>query len=269
MRTAIVADIHSNAPAFEAVLADVDRQSVDEVVVVGDFLNGGPFPREVLDILYDRKPRVLLGNHERYIQNLADPNRDVSTHPRSRWGVAYWTLDYMQPSDLAYLNNLPIMIEQDKLLFVHGSPKDLRGGITLKTPDEFLQEHFGEVQHPYVVTAHTHHPFVRQWGNLTFINPGSVGMPLDGNPDASYAILTRSNGHVEVEHRRISYNQKLVEQAAYARGLMDMGPIAVLMVHEAVTGQPVVIEYLERLEIAMKELGLSEDEAMAQIPLLA
>lgn len=268
MRIAIVADIHSNAPAFEAVLADIDRQGVDDVVVVGDFINGGPFPLEVLDILYDRKPRALLGNHERYIQNLADPNQDKSAHPRSRWGVAYWTMDYMRRVDLDYLDSLPITIEQDNLLFVHGSPKDLRGGITLKTPESFLQEHFGEIQHPYVITAHTHHPFVRQWGKVTFINPGSVGMPLDGNPDASYAILTRNNGHIEVEHRRIAYNQQLVEQAAYARGLMDMGPIAVLMVHESLTGRPVVVEYLERLEAAMHELGISEDEAMTRIPLL-
>ncbi|GIK62248.1 MAG: DNA methylase [Chloroflexota bacterium] len=268
MRIAIVVDIHSNAPAFEAVLADIDHQGVDEVVVVGDFLNGGPFPREVLDMLYDRQPRALLGNHERYIQILSNPDQDKSAHPRSRWGVAYWTLDYMRETDLAYLNSLPITIEQDKLLFVHGSPKDLRGGILPDTSEDFLQEHFGEVQYPYVITAHTHRPFVRQWGDLTFINPGSVGMPLDCNPDASYAILTRSNGHVDVKHRRIPYNQQLVEQAAYARGLMDMGPIAALMVHESVTGRPVVVEYLERLEAAMSELGLSEDEAMAQIPLL-
>ncbi len=269
MRIAIVADIHSNAPAFEAVLADIDRQGVDDLVVVGDILNGGPFPREVLDILYDRKPRVVLGNHERYIQNLADPNRDESAHPRSRWGVAYWTLDYMREQDLAYIDSLPVAIQQDKILFVHGSPKDLRGGIVPDTPEDFLQEHFGEVQHPYVITAHTHRPFVRQWGDLTFINPGSVGQPLDGNPAASYAVLTRNNGHVDVEHHRIDYNQKLVEQVAYERGLMDMGPIAILMVQEAVTGRPLVLEYLERLEVAIAELGLSEDEAMTRIPLIA
>lgn len=269
MRIGIVADIHSNAPAFEAVLADAAQQGIDELMVVGDFVNGGPFPREVLDILYDIKPRVLLGNHERYIQNLTEPNHDSSRFPRSRWGVVYWTLDYLRADDLAYLNSLPIAIEQDNMLFVHGSPKDLRGGIVMDTPEDFLMTHFGDVQQPYIITAHTHHPFVRQWREITFVNPGSVGMPLDGNPAASYAILTRLNGHIDVEHRRVDYNLQLVEQAAYARGLMNMGPIAELMVYESLTGQPVVLKYLERLSAVMNEFGLSEDEAMTQIPLLA
>lgn len=182
MRLAVIADIHSNAPALEAVLADIDQQGVDDVIVVGDFINGGPFPREVLDILYDRQPQVLLGNHERYIQDVTQPNFDETAYPRERWGVVYWTLDYLNQADLAYIDSLPITIELDNLLLVHGSPRDLRGGILPDTPDDCLQEHFGEVSHPYVVTAHTHRPFVREWGNLTFINPGSVGMPVGWQP---------------------------------------------------------------------------------------
>jgi putative phosphoesterase len=268
MRLAVIADIHSNAPALEAVLADIDEQGVDDIVVVGDFINGGPFPREVLDILYDRQPQMLIGNHERYIQDVAQPKFDETAYPRERWGVVYWTLDYLNQADLAYLDGLPITIELDKMLLVHGSPRDLRGGILPDTPDDCLKEHFGEVSHPYVVTAHTHRPFVREWGNLTFINPGSVGMPLDGNPDASYAILTRTNGHVAVEHRRIEYNRTLVEQAAYQRGLMDMGPIAVLMVQESLTGQPIVVDYFKRLKAAMDAHGISEDEAMKIVPVM-
>jgi predicted phosphodiesterase len=267
MRLAVIADIHSNAPALEAVLADIDAQGVDEIIVAGDAINGGPFPREVLDILYGRKLRGVLGNHEQYVRDVSQA-RDTGLFSKTRWGTVHWTLEQLAASDVAYLDALPVDIQIGDLLIVHASPDDIYNGVKADTPESFIEQHFGGVRRPYVLTAHTHVPFIRRWNHLTLINPGSVGMPLDGNPAAGYAILTRDNGRFAVEQRRIPYDTRLVEQAAQARGYVEAsGAVGYLMLQETLTGQPLVAQYVKRLKQAISE-GLSEEEAVEKVPAL-
>ena len=268
MRLAIIADIHSNFPALEAVMADIKTQSVDEIIVAGDTINAGAFPCEVLDVLRSENLPIVLGNHEQYVLDYHQIERRVD-YPKKRWGSLHWTLAQITQADIEYIQTWPTELVRGDLLIVHGSPNNLFGGIQFDAPDALIEERFGMVKHQWVITAHTHNPFVRQWHNLTLINPGSIGMPLDGNPDSCYAILTQTTDSFTIQHRRVSYNRALVEQAAHRRGLLEMGGgIAYLFIQESLTGQPVLVEYFECIQAAIEQDGLTEDEAFEIVPLL-
>ena len=268
MRLAVIADIHSNLPALEAVLADINAVGVDEIIVAGDAINGGPFPSEVLDCLLDRNLTVLMGNHEEYVLDCHNPNSN-GIYQKIRWGSVRWTAEQLSDEQINYVHTFPMSTEWNDVLINHGSPGNLFGGIQPNAPDTLIEERFGAVQHQWVITAHTHMPWVRQWQHLTLINPGSVGMPLDDNPAASYVILTRTQQSLLVQHRRVTYDTKLVEQATIERGLLEAGgKIAYTLLQETMTGKHLLVDYLRRVQMLIDEQGFTDEEALEQTPMI-
>ena len=89
MRIAIISDIHSNLTALQAVLADIEAQMVDEIIVAGDAINGLASPREVLEIIYERQLRMVIGNHEQYVIDVVDKPPADEYPPE--WGTSHWT----------------------------------------------------------------------------------------------------------------------------------------------------------------------------------
>lgn len=266
MRIAVLADIHSNYPALEAVLDDIARVGVDEVIVAGDSINGGPFPCEVMERLQAEQYPILLGNHEQYILEINQPAKS-DFYTRLRWGSVHWTASQLNNQHLATIQAWPEATERQGMLMVHGAPDDLRGGINPMATDSQIEERFGAVQHRWVITAHTHQPFVRQWRHLTLINPGSVGMPLDGNNAAAYVVVTFTGEGLMVQHRRVAYDVQAIEAATRTRGLLEMGGvIAYLMMRETMLGRHFLSPYLRQVQAAI-DIGLSEEEAFAQVPL--
>lgn len=267
MRLAILADVHSNLPALQAVLDDLESVEVDEVIVAGDVINAGPFPCEVLDIVHDQGFVLLRGNHEQYVLDYRNP-RTSSKFAASRWANVRWTSEQLDADDVAFVCSWPLELERNGILIVHGAPDDLSGGITINTPDEEISRRFGKVAQRWVVTAHTHNPFVRQWEHLTLINPGAVGMPLDGNPAASYAILDVRDDTILIEHRRVDYDTNPLEKAAHQRGFLEVGGgLAHLFLQEMLTGRPHVVPYLHRVYAFIDQHDVSEEVAFAQVPL--
>jgi putative phosphoesterase len=268
MRLAVIADIHSNLPALEAVLADVRELGVDNIIVAGDAINGVPFPSEVLDCLRGMDVNVLMGNHEQYVLDCHSPNGE-DFYESVRWGSVRWTVEQLSDEHLEYVRSLPMFTEWNGVLINHGSPDNLFGGIQPTASDTLIEERFGAVQHQWVITAHTHMPRVRQWRHLTLINPGSVGMPLDDNPAASYVILTRTSDGLLIQHRRVTYNTKRVEQASIERGLLDAGgKIAQILLQETMTGKHLLIDFLHRAQKLIDEYHLTDEEALERTPIL-
>jgi putative phosphoesterase len=267
MRLAVIADIHSNLPALEAVLDDIRRMDIDNIIVAGDSINGGPFPAEVLDCLHGMNLLVLMGNHEQYILDCHNPKGN-GLYENGRWGSVHWTVEQLSDEQLDYVRALPMFTEWNGVLINHGSPDNLFGGIQPSAPDKLIEERFGSVRQQWVITAHTHMPWVRQWRHLTLINPGSVGMPLDDNPAASYVILTRTSDGLLIQHRRVVYNTKLVEQASIERGLLESGgKIAQILLQETMTGKHLLIDFLHRVQKLIDEQGLSDVEAIELTPI--
>ncbi|MFZ5448462.1 MAG: metallophosphoesterase family protein [Thermodesulfobacteriota bacterium] len=207
MRLAIIADIHSNLEALASVLAQIDQEGVEVVLNLGDLVGYNASPNECLELLLSRNVWSLAGNHD---LALFDPERaqhfNIIAHQ-----ALMWCREQVRPEFLELLRDLPLMREQPGLfLACHGTPGN---------PDTYIAYHFqGKrvlkhlVSHPptrVCFFGHTHRRAL--WyrdirgkvalRQITFskiklspeehylINPGSVGQPRDGNPEAAYAIF--------------------------------------------------------------------------------
>lgn len=174
MRLAIISDIHSNLPALEAVCADLKTQAVDKVIVAGDSINGAVYPSEILDFIHAEQWAKVRGNHEQYVIDFADKPADF---PLPQWSPVHWTSKQLRPTDVDFLRQLPISIEFEDILVMHGALHDLSGGFRPNDNDKQLTTLYDAVAHKIIVNGHTHLPMVCHWRDKILINPGSVGMP--------------------------------------------------------------------------------------------
>jgi predicted phosphodiesterase len=189
VRIAVLADIHGNLPALRAVLADVDRDAVDAIVVGGDVV-AGPLVRETLELLAARPEPVhwVRGNSEREAVAAYDdpPGSDDAVGRASAWSAR--ALDQRWRDELAAW---PISLEVDGVRFCHGSPRRDDEILTRLTPDEALLDALGATSERLVVGGHTHQQMVRRLGDTgrTYANAGSVGMPYEGRPGAFWLLV--------------------------------------------------------------------------------
>jgi putative phosphoesterase len=208
VRLAVLADIHANLPALEAVLADLEGESVDAIVVVGDTISG-PWPVEVFDRLADAGARFVRGNADREVLERSE-----------RFGpLAVWCADRLGERRLATARAWPLTLElpvEDlgAALVCHSTPTSDDPIYTRVTPEQDLLELFGGVEVDVVLCGHTHMQYDRSLATgLRLVNAGSVGMPYEGRPGAYWA-------HVgpDVELRRTSYDTAAAADAIRALG---------------------------------------------------
>lgn len=197
----MLADVHGNATALAAVLAEVDREGPDLVVHCGD-LTWGAEPLETLALLEPWAGRLqcVRGNAERMLVELADGSSQAAT-PRQQWMV-----ERHGQAAVAALARFPAHVVAEveglgRVLFCHGSPRSDEECITVRTPEERLREALAGVDADVVVTAHTHMQYDRRVLGRRLLNPGSVGLPYEDERGAYWALLGP-----DVEHRRTEYD---------------------------------------------------------------
>src|SRR6186713_2364781 len=187
MRVAALYDIHGNLPALEAVLAEVEREGVDAIVIGGDIASGPPQPREVVELV-----RSLPNGHA--IRGNADRLRDPELAGDEGLG---WLLEQLDEEQVEWVASLPFSVVLDDTLYVHATPQDDTTMVTELTTDEKLAGLLAEVGQRRVVAGHTHMQLERRVGETLFVNAGSVGWPYEGVPGAYWALVGD-----EVELRR-------------------------------------------------------------------
>jgi len=200
MRIAVLSDIHSNLAALQAVRADF--ADIDEVWVLGDIVGYGPQPNEVIATLQEMGARSVLGNHDGAAIGGVDP---AYFNPDARAAIE-WTATAIDDNARSYLAALPEVRRDGDLTAVHGSPRDpIWEYITSRGIAAANLEHFDT---RLCLFGHTHLPVVYRVadgdveanpglpgeavqldGARALLNPGSVGQPRDGLPDAAYAVL--------------------------------------------------------------------------------
>lgn len=184
MKVAALYDAHANLPALDAVLAEVEREDVDAIVLGGDCVHG-PQPEQTLQRLRGLGTRAvwIRGNTDRLIAD----ERDGDT-------LHAWVADRIGGESVAFLESLPLTarLEVDGLgetLFCHATPRDDEEIVTPLTPDERLGEILDGVDADAVVAGHTHMQQDRIVGGIRWINPGSVGLPYEDDIKAFWALL--------------------------------------------------------------------------------
>lgn len=197
MRVAVLADIHGNLPALRAVLAEVDREQPDVIVVAGDVV-AGAYPREVLTLLADRPEQLVWvrGNAEREAVAAWDGTLVSDDEPGR---AAAWSAQALDRQWRDRLASWPIAVTVDGVRYCHGSPRDDAEILTRATPDAVLRDALEGVAEPVVVGGHTHQQFVRELDEaLVYVNAGSVGMPYEGKRGAFWLLVENAEPRLRV-----------------------------------------------------------------------
>lgn len=231
MRCAVVADIHSNLEAFQAVLADLEaRGGADEVWCLGDNVGYGPDPRECLRLLRGLPGVGVAGNHDLAAIGRLDPS---AFNPEAA-AACRWTTGALQEEDAGYLAGLPLTLTRGDFTLVHGSPREPLWEYVLDT--QTARANFGCFDTRFCLIGHSHSPLLFELnaagsclmhqmpgrlalaaGSRFIINCGGVGQPRDGDPRASYAIIDMEQQ--ALRHYRVAYNYRLTQEKMLDAGL--------------------------------------------------
>jgi predicted phosphodiesterase len=226
MRLALVSDQHGNDVAFRAALADVERLGVEEIVCLGDVVQGGAEPAPTLDRLAALGCETVLGNADAFLLEVPADSPEPVTERQLE--VRDWTLSQLGPSQLEQIRTFAPVVHREldgvSLVLFHGSPRSY--------DDVLLPELGGEALEPFLghnagllAGGHTHLQWTRRVGDALYVNPGSVGVSYDRHPDppvlrplAEWALVTAGGGAVGVEFRQVPYAVEDFRAAAERSG---------------------------------------------------
>jgi len=227
MRVAIISDMHGNDFAFQAVEADIQNQKIDQIVCLGDAIQGGPQPAEVVQRLRRLNCPVVMGNADAWLIS-GEETADEGIPPerlKKMGDVRAWSLSRLTEEGRAFISDfqptVTLHLEDGiDLLCFHGSPTSFDDVILPAALEEEFQKFLGSYTGRILTGGHTHAQQIRRIGELFFFNPGSVGFAYSHNqpendfhadPWAEYAILTAENGQTNLEFRRVPFDaQELI-----------------------------------------------------------
>jgi predicted phosphodiesterase len=175
-RLAILADVHGNLPALEAIVADLEREAVDHVVVAGDLINLGPCSAEVVDYVHERRWAVIRGNHEYYLLDYLTPRAPAAWDDPARWSMLHHSYRELgggrRRRIAAWPDTLSLRFpDGPPILVAHGVPRSPWEGIGRLSSDAEIAEHLRDVAEPVVVIGHTHLTMDRQVDRWQYRGP--------------------------------------------------------------------------------------------------
>jgi len=266
VRIAVLADIHGNLPALEAVLADAERHGVDRLVVNGDVVNRGPQGADALERLTALAPAFTLGNHDDLLRRIAEGDADVPPDFLSGafWSANRWCADDLaRGGGLAVVRSWPLTLRIEEpgapsLLIAHGSPRHFREGFGPHVSDAVISEIVEMHPADVLVGSHTHRPMRRRWGRYEVLNTGAVGVPFNGDGRAQYLWLTLEAGAWRATFRRVAYDHAAALAAYHDRGYLEAGGLLARLFRDEVRDAR---SYLVPFQMWSEAHGGSLDEA--------
>jgi diadenosine tetraphosphatase ApaH/serine/threonine PP2A family protein phosphatase len=232
VRIAVLSDIHSNLHALEAVLADLDRESPDELWCLGDVIGYGPRPNECIDLVRERAALSLCGNHDLAVLGTLD----IAEFSGDAARAAQWTRGVLADPQREWLATLSPAAERDGAQLFHGSPRDAVWDYVLS--EDAASTSLMLTTAPVVMVGHSHIALAisanRSGSELTgglaaggtdedlgerrwLLNPGSVGQPRDGDPRAAWLLLDTDAGRASF--RRVEYPIETTQTEMATAGL--------------------------------------------------
>jgi putative phosphoesterase len=229
MRVALISDIHANLVALRAVLTDIERSGVDQIVCLGDVATLGPEPQGVLAQLRELGCACIVGNHDAFVLD-GSLLRSYNEAPIIAAAVD-WCRERMSEIDLDFLRSFVAELGIDlgggtKLFLFHGTPRSYMEDLLATTPADEVDRMLDGRTATVMAGGHTHLQMLRQHKGTLLVNTGSVGLPfkeyvggrvptlLPGH--AEYAVVEAANGGVSVSLRRVPVEREALRAAVRA-----------------------------------------------------
>ncbi|MEJ2289452.1 MAG: metallophosphoesterase [Deinococcales bacterium] len=266
MRVAVIADIHANLPALEAVLADIATLDVDRLVVNGDIVNRGPSNAAAMRMLEQNSMSATLGNHDDLMRMWVerDPALPDEWFEDPFWASAGWAArELEQAGFIDAIRHLPMTLRitvdhAPSLLISHGSPRHYREGYGKYLTDEAISEITQMHPADVLVGSHTHRPLKRRWGHYLVLNTGAVGSPFNGDPRAQYLVLTLEAGAWVPQFRRVPYDREAALRSFETSGYVEEGGLSARIFREELRNAR---SYLVPFLMWCEEQGRPHEEA--------
>jgi putative phosphoesterase len=225
-RVAVITDIHANLPALQAALEAVERAGADAVYCGGDLVGYGPHPNEVCRLIEERGIPTIYGNYDyaiaRDLEDCGCAYRDQHDRELGQLSVA-WTLEHTDQRSKEFMRELPFDLRFElggrRVRLVHGSPRKVNEYLFADKPARTFERIAAGADCDVLVFGHTHQPWVRPYGDVLFVNCGSVGKPKDGDPRASFAVLELAEGELVATIERVEYEAEDVARQVVEAGL--------------------------------------------------
>ncbi len=230
MRIAVISDIHGNAVALDAVLSDLQQDPADSVICLGDAIQGGPQPAEVVARLRDLACPVVMGNADAWLLSGVETGSEgVSAEQEA---VRQWSLSRLSDADRQFIASFTPTVAMQlpggkTLLAFHGSPVSFDDILLPETPPEEFARIYGPFAPAILTGGHTHVQQIRRLRETFYFNPGSVGVayahhqPQDDfrlDPWAEYAVLDVSMERMALSLRRVPFSVASLIQATESSG---------------------------------------------------
>jgi putative phosphoesterase len=232
MRIAVISDIHGNCVALDAVLADLQAHAIDQIVCLGDAIQGGPQPAAVVARLRELGCPVVSGNADAFLLSGADGNESVTAQQRA---AREWSLAQLSEEDRAFIAAFQPTVEiplpgGKRLLCFHGSPASFHEIIFPETPEEEVRGMLDAYLPAILTGGHTHLQQLRRLDDSLFFNPGSVGLAYNArqagsnppaDPWAEYGIVSADEARFSIEFCRVPFDVAEWKRITLASGIPD------------------------------------------------
>lgn len=224
-KIALISDIQGNFTALQSVLAQIESESVDQIICLGDIASGAQ-PHQVVTTLREKKVMVIKGNMDDAILN---PHRhDSIDRTIQRYDdMDFWCAEQLTGDDKVFIRSFPPTLTVElagdmTLLCFHGSPYSYNAVIDETLSEERLKQLMSGYTADIMATGHMHHPFLRTYQGGWLLNPGSVGLPRQQYGKhpliAEYALIS-----IENDQKRIEFRQVTIPYNELAKGIRESG----------------------------------------------
>ena len=275
-RIAVLADIHGNLQALDAVLDDLKKDlPLDGLLVAGDIIVG-PGQQQVLQRLVELGAVMIQGNNEHRIARMEAGTIPPYFYTAKQFSLTRWAYDHLDPYQRTLVCNLP---EQtvfqlpgaDPIRMAHGSPRDnselvlpegclsfYRKYFELEPPPSLdqMDELFELVKEPVLIVGHTHLSWQERRGDQLCMNPGAVNFPLNGWIGAQYALLSWDGNRWTPEFRAIPYDIEAFRRSNEDSGFLSTGILANLFLKEVICGRDISFDFFLLAKKLADEAGV-------------
>src|SRR5579859_139956 len=231
MRLAVISDMHGNAFALDQVLQDIRRQEIEQMVCLGDTVQGGAQPAQTVARLRELNCPIVMGNADAWLLTGEETSPQETTSEQQR-AVRAWSLAQLSDADKAFMQHYQPTIEialeaGKKLLCFHGSPHSFDDIILPETPDETVRQYLGGFDVTLLTGGHTHTQQLRRLSNSWYFNPGSVSLAYNWERDregrkvdpwSDYAIVSSDGEVFAITFRHVPFDVDKLTRIIRASG---------------------------------------------------